>query len=60
MKIELLKPHTHAGTLYQPGQSLALDDAAARWLVDAGVARIVAGNGGKNLSIPSKTEEKSE
>lgn len=39
MKIELLKPHTHAGTSYPPGAVIALDDDLARWLVDTGVAR---------------------
>lgn len=40
MHIELLKPHTHAGVLYAPGDRLDLDEAAARWLIDLGVARL--------------------
>ena len=40
MKIELLKPHTHAGIALQPGAVITLDDDQAQWLVDIGVARI--------------------
>lgn len=39
MQIELIKPHTHAGRLCQPGEVIDLDPAAARWLIDIGVAR---------------------
>ncbi|MDO3530847.1 hypothetical protein Q3O93_02815 [Ralstonia pseudosolanacearum] len=39
MRIELLKPHTHAGVLCAPDDVLDLDEAAARWLIDLGVAR---------------------
>lgn len=39
MRIELLKPHTHAGVLHAPSDVLDLDEAAARWLIDLGVAR---------------------
>lgn len=39
MQIELIKPHTHAGRICQPGEVLDLDEAAARWLIDIGVAR---------------------
>ena len=39
MNIELLKPHTHAGVSFAPGDLLVLDEAAARWLIDAGVAK---------------------
>ncbi len=40
MRLELLKPHTHAGLALQPGTVIALDDDQVRWLVDIGVARI--------------------
>lgn len=39
MNIELLKPHTHAGTSLAPGDVLDIDEATARWLIDAGVAK---------------------
>lgn len=39
MTLELIKPHTHAGRLYSPGERLDLDEATARWLIDQGVAR---------------------
>jgi hypothetical protein len=38
-EVELLKPHTHAGAIYAPGDVLELDEATARWLIDQGVAR---------------------
>ena len=37
--IELLKPHTHAGQEYAPGAALDVDDGAARWLIEIGVAK---------------------
>jgi len=39
MQVELLKPHVHAGVLYQPGAVIALDEDLAQWLLDAGIAR---------------------
>jgi len=39
MKIELLKPHTHAGKRYPPGERLDLDEASAKWLIDLKVAK---------------------
>ena len=39
MNIELLNPHAHAGASFAPGDLLVLDEAAARWLIDAGVAK---------------------
>lgn len=42
MNIELLKPHTHAGVSFAPGDPLDLDESAARWLIEAGVARSAA------------------
>ena len=43
MNIQLLKPHTHAGVSFAPGALLVLDEAAARWLIDAGVAKATDG-----------------
>ncbi len=43
MNIELLKPHSHAGVIFAPGELLALDEATARWLIDAGVAKATDG-----------------
>lgn len=40
VRIELLKPHRHAGRDYQPGHYLELPDGKAQWLVSTGVARI--------------------
>jgi hypothetical protein len=39
MNIELLKPHTHAGVSFAPGDSLDVDESAAHWLIEAGVAK---------------------
>lgn len=39
VRIELLKPHRHAGRDYQPGHYLELPDGKAQWLVSTGVAR---------------------
>lgn len=41
MIVELLKPHTHAGVPHLPGSRIELPDDAARWLIEAGVARAV-------------------
>lgn len=43
MNIELLKPHTHAGTSLAPGDVLDVDEATARWLIEAGVAKATDG-----------------
>lgn len=39
VRIELLKPHRHAGREYKTGQFLELPDGKAQWLVSTGVAR---------------------
>lgn len=60
MRIELLKPHTHAGTAYEPGAVITVDDLSARWLTDISVAKLVSGSATKTQIPISKTEEKSE
>lgn len=50
MRVELTNPHTHAGRPCQPGEVIDLDEAAARWLIDIGVAR--------PLDRPGKTTPK--
>ena len=59
--VELIKPHTHAGKSLASGARIALDDALARWLVEAGVARVVPTLPSKagNPSTP-KPEEQSQ
>lgn len=47
MKIELLKPHTHAGRDYQPGSVIELDKDAAKWLVANGIAKPVKNSQGE-------------
>ena len=42
MQVVLLKPHVHAGVLYQPGAVIALEEDIAKWLADAGIARVRA------------------
>jgi len=39
MRIELLKPHTHVGKAFQPGDMLDLDADLADWLIREGVAK---------------------
>jgi len=39
MKIELLKPHTHAGKRHSRGERLDLDETSAKWLIDLKVAK---------------------
>ena len=39
MTLELIKPHTHAGRLYAPGERIDLDEATAHWLIEQGAAR---------------------
>jgi hypothetical protein len=38
MIVTLLRPHTDAGRQYQPGDTLDVDEATARWLIGHGVA----------------------
>ncbi|MBI5923868.1 MAG: hypothetical protein HY847_19745 [Betaproteobacteria bacterium] len=40
MQVELLKHHTHAKTSHAPGALIALDDDLAKWLINAGIARV--------------------
>lgn len=37
--VELLKPHTHAGTLMEPGDVIDLPVDLAHWLIDSGIAQ---------------------
>lgn len=39
MKVELLKPHTHAGKDYPAGAVIEIDPAQAEWLIAIGVAK---------------------
>ena len=38
-RVNLLKPHRHAGRDYQPGQFLELPEDKADWLVSVGTAK---------------------
>lgn len=38
-RIELIKPHRHAGRDYKPGATLELPAAKADWLIGAGSAK---------------------
>lgn len=39
MKLKLLKPHTHGGVDYAPGDIVDIEDEkSADWLIDQGVA----------------------
>lgn len=42
VRIELLKPHRHAGRDYKPGQYLELPEDKAGWLVSVGAAKAAA------------------
>jgi hypothetical protein len=53
-KLELLKPHTHAGTLLEPGDVIELPADLARWLCNAGIAKP------HKLSPSSKTQSNRE
>lgn len=39
MKVELLKPHTHAGAKYDAGDVIEVSGAQAEWLQRLGVAK---------------------
>ncbi|MDG9670885.1 hypothetical protein ONV78_24310 [Hahella sp. CR1] len=41
MKLNLLCPHIHAGVAYSPGDCIEVDAAAARWLIELGVAEAI-------------------
>lgn len=55
MPIELLKPHTHAGTLLEPGDVIDLPADLARWLCASGIAK--AHPAPASAKPISKTEE---
>jgi hypothetical protein len=55
MHIELLKPHTHAGTLLEPGDVIDLPADLARWLCASGIAK--AHPAPASAKPISKTEE---
>ncbi len=58
MHIELLKPHTHGGARFAPGDLLDLDEPAARWLIEAGVAKATdALNTQRGKSQPTTRKE---
>lgn len=58
MKIELLKPHTHAGRDYQPGSVIELDKDAAEWLIAMNTAfSYQPSTVSKNTAQPRKTTE---
>lgn len=39
MKVELLKPHNHAGREYSAGEAIEMDKDAAEWLISIGSAK---------------------
>lgn len=39
MKVQLIKPHTHAGIVYQPDDVIEVSDAEAVWLKAHGVVQ---------------------
>ncbi len=39
IRICLVKPHTHAGKRYPPGERLDLDETSAKWLIELKVAK---------------------
>lgn len=41
-RINLLKPHTHAGRKYPAGAKLAMEEHKAEWLIGLGVAEEAA------------------
>jgi len=49
-RIELLKPHTHAGVSRAPGEAIELDADLAAWLIGLGTARAADG-----ASLPTTT-----
>lgn len=44
MQIVLQKPHEHAGTIRDPGETIELADDLGQWLCEIGVAQSVAAN----------------
>lgn len=58
MKIELLKPHTHAGRDYQAGSQIELDKGAAEWLIAINAAVSYQPSAvSKNAARPHKPTE---
>lgn len=55
MRIELLTPHEHAGSVHPAGAVLDLPDDAARWCVAAGVARRAKSPSQKATPQPTAT-----
>lgn len=56
VRIELLKPHRHAGRDYKPGQYLELPEEKAAWLVSVGTAKAVPASAGAPATLAAKKE----
>jgi len=65
MKVTLLKPHTHAGVSYQPGDSIDVDPSVVAFLLEHAViapeTTPATPNDPKTVAKPNtKTEPKAE
>ena len=38
-RLVVLRPHTHAGKAYSPGDAIAVSPAIVDWLIDQGIAQ---------------------
>jgi hypothetical protein len=43
VEVTLLKPHTHAGKTYQPGDKIRVTPDVAQWLFDNRIIKILPG-----------------
>ncbi|UJB63255.1 hypothetical protein YS110_01790 [Acidovorax sp. YS12] len=56
VRIELLKPHRHAGRDYKPGHFLALPEGKAGWLDSLGVAKAAPAPAATSTTPAAKKE----
>ena len=57
MQIVLQKPHEHAGTMRDPGETIDLADDLGQWLCEIDVAQPVAANATQPTHQSNTTQE---
>lgn len=53
MKVQLIKPHTHARTHYEANDVIEVSEANAKWLADHGVIQQGNKDGRPLKAVPS-------
>lgn len=56
-RLVVLRPHTHAGKAYAPGDAIAVSPAIADWLIAQGIAQREATNDATRTPLEKDYEE---